>query len=249
MLVAALASGPEPKRGAGAPGAAEATARVRVFLTEAAALARRSPDVTGGALAGDLESALQVFDSRLEAAPRLAALEPRFESAWPATARALLAGGDAPGAILAWAALEALGRMAAPAEPMAAAARMFDALRLRGVVAEAAERLGVVGEGAWRTAARVRVALAHARSAPAAGSPRLDWLAEADAAWLTGVHEHDGNRYFVKEPFETLVWWMALPALLTLAGDASPSRGAVRALERDIAARLRAAVAAGYRLR
>jgi hypothetical protein len=41
---------------------------------------------------------------------------------------------------------------------------------------------------------------------------------------------------------------MALPALLTLAGGPVTSAGAVRALERDIAARLRAAAAAGYRL-
>jgi len=117
------------------------------------------------------------------------------------------------------------------------------------VVADAAARLGAEGEDAWRAAGRVRVALAHARSAPAAGSPRLDWLSDADAAWLTGVHEHAGQRYFVKEPYEALVWWMALPALLTLAADASPSPGAVRALERDIAARVRAAAAADYRLR
>ena len=64
---------------------------------------------------------------------------------------------------------------------------------------------------------------------------------------MTGVNEYEGVRYFVKEPFKRLVWWMALPALLSLAADASPSPGAVRALERDITARMDAAAAAGYR--
>jgi len=232
------------------PDADDLAARLRAFLVETRALAVRYPDVTGSPLRGDVDAAEELFASRLGAARRLPALEPRFESAWPAPARAVLAPrGGALGGILAWAALEALGTLVAPTDPAGAAGRMFDALRLRPVVAEAAARLGVEGEDAWRVAARVRLALAHARSAPAAGPPRLDWLGDADAAWLTGVHEYGGKRYFVQEPFETLVWWMALPALLTLAGDTSPSRGAVRGLERDIAARLQAAAAAGYRLR
>jgi glycosidase len=252
VLDPALVATPSPAdaatAGETAPGAL--VERVRVLLTEAQALARRSPDVTGSLLRGDVEAAVRAFAARLAAVRRLSALEPRFQSRWPAPARELLGGTEAArGAIVAWAAVEALGHLAAPSVPSTEAARLFDALRLRPVVAEAAARLSLEGDDTWRAAARVRVALAHARSAPAAGSPRLDWLSDADAAWLTGVHEYGGARYFVKEPYETLVWWMALPALLALAADASPSPGAVRALERDIAARLQAAAAAGYRLR
>src|SRR2546428_9265408 len=95
---------------------------------------------------------------------------------------------------------------------------------------------------------------AHASGAPSAaletglGSRPLDWIHDPDVAWLTGVNEYQGVRYFVKEPFEQLVWWMALPALLHLASEASPSAQAVRALERDIAAYLEAAAAVGYRV-
>jgi glycosidase len=249
-LLASLEPGAPAARGAATSMASEAAARLRAFLVEVKTLAGRHPDVTGGAVRGDLDAVLETFERRLEAARRLPALERRFESAWPAPGRALLApSGAALGGMVAWAALEALGRMGALSDPPGVAARMFDALRLRAVLADAAARLGAEGEDAWRVAGRVRVALAHARSAPAAGSPRLDWLSDADAAWLTGVHDHAGQRYFVKEPYEALVWWMALPALLTLAADASPSSGAVRALERDIAARVRAAAAADYRLR
>ena len=98
----------------------------------------------------------------------------------------------------------------------------------------------------------MRVALAHARlgagERAGVGPPPLDWLSDPDAAWLTGVHEYEGVRYFVKEPFEELVWWMALPALLTLAADPSPSPEAVAMLERDIAAFMRAAAAVGYQV-
>lgn len=65
---------------------------------------------------------------------------------------------------------------------------------------------------------------------------------------MTGVNEYEGVRYFVREPFEGLVWWMALPALLTLAAGPSPSPEAVAALEREIAARMHAAAAVGYRV-
>jgi hypothetical protein len=51
----------------------------------------------------------------------------------------------------------------------------------------------------------------------------------------------------VQERFATLVWWMALPALLQLAADASPSREGVRALQRRIVACMDAAAAVGYR--
>jgi len=87
-------------------------------------------------------------------------------------------------------------------------------------------------------------------TAPAtAGPPRaLDWLRDPDAAWLTGVHDYQGVRYFVKEPFERLVWWRALGRLLDLAADASPSPQALRDFERDIAAEVDAAAAVGYRL-
>lgn len=212
---------------------------------EAGELARRSPDVTGRAFGGDIEGAVSAFEARLHAALRIAALEARFESPWPRQARTLLTGErGALGGILAWAALEALGRLCDPSSAGEAAARLFDALRVRGVLADAAARLGLEGDAPWRVAARVRVALAHARSAV----PTLDWLGDPDASWLTGVNEYEGVRYFVKEPFEGLVWWLALPALLTLAVEAPPSPEGVVALEHDIAACVQAAAAVGYRL-
>jgi hypothetical protein len=237
----------------------EEAVRLRAFLEEAMALARESPDLVGGAFEGDPDDTVRAFKVRLEAMPRLAALQARFAAPWTSRVRALLIDGrGAVAGILAWAALEALGRLMDPGNASTAAARLFDTLRLREVLGGAAARLGLEGDDAWRLAARLRVALAHAGSASAIGkrstrararTPRApEWLDDPDVAWLTGVNEHDGVRYFVKEPFEDLLWWMAVPTLLSLAADPSPSAAAVAALEHAIAARQREAEATGYRL-
>jgi hypothetical protein len=240
----------------GKPARADAGNRVREFLVAAHDLAKRGADVMTEEFRGDVGSAVQAFEKHVDAVTNIAALETRFASPWPSEVRALFEPHHAAalGALLGWCALEALGRACNPANAAESAARLFDALRLRGILAEAEGRLGVEGEECWRAAARVRVALAHAPAAPVAGPPTavraaaLDWIRDPDAAWLTGVNEYQGVRYFVKEPFERLVWWMALPALLELAADASPSSQAVRALERDIAAFMNAAAVVGYRL-
>ena len=247
-LVAAL--------GPGTSSRLDASERLRAFLAAVHDLTKRGTDVTIGEFRGDVGSAVQAFGKQLDAAMTIAGLEARFASPWSSDVRSLFAPDNvaAVGALLGWCALEALGRAYDPANAAESASRLFDALRLRSVLAEAAGRLGLEGEECWRAAARVRVALAHAPSAPGAAlatavrAPALDWLRDPDAAWLTGVHEYQGVRYFVKEPFERLVWWMALPALLALAAHASPSPQAVSALERDIVAVMEAAAVAGYRL-
>ena len=247
-FVASLAAGTATRVAAGH--------RVRAFLEAVDDLAKRRTDVAIERLRGDVGSTVQAFEKRVAAATNITALEARFTSPWPSDARALFEPHNAAafGAVLAWCVLEALGRVYDPANAAESAVRLFDLLRLRSTLAEAAERLGVEGEEGWRAAARVRVALGHPASAPgAAGSaavtaPALDWLRDPDAAWLAGLHEYQRVRYFVREPFEQLVWWMAVPALLCLAADASPRAEDVRALERHIAAAMEAAAVTGYRL-
>src|SRR5207244_2009299 len=140
--------------------------------------------------------------TRLEAALKLDAVEAAFESPWPDDARALFAPDNqvAVAAILAWGALEALGRAQDPAAAAASSVRLFETLRLRGVVAEAFGALGVSGEDRWRAAARVRLPLAHPQAASPTATPLparapLEWLNDPDAAWLVGVNEYDGHRY------------------------------------------------------
>jgi glycosidase len=255
-LLASLGSDSRSARRGMTASLAEASDRVRAFLGRAGDFAKRTADPTVEEFRGDVGDAVCAFEARLEAALNVASLETRFASPWPSEARALFQSQSAPalGVILAWSALEALGRVCDPSNASEAAVRLFDALRLREVLAGAMGRLGLEGEECWRASARVRVVLAHASAAPSAALatfPRarpLEWIHDPDAAWLTGVHEYQGVQYFVKEPFERLVWWMALPALLRLASEASPSAQAVRALERDISAYLQAATGVGYRV-
>ena len=67
-------------------------------------------------------------------------------------------------------------------------------------------------------------------------------------AWLIGVHRYQDEQYFVKEPFERFLWWMALPSLLRLAEAPTADREAVSSLERQLERCLRAAADAGYRV-
>jgi glycosidase len=207
---------------------------------------------------GDVAAA-EVFERRLEVAVKLPTLEAGFASPWPSEARSVLPTAGATsaeatarlGPVVAWCAVEALGHAFDPADAEAAATRRFDTLRLRGPIADAFGALGLEGEDRWRAAARVRVAFAHAASVPepppvvGRSAGPLSWLLDPDAAWLSGVHEHEGVQYFVKESFESLLWWMALPALLALATGGLPD---VRSLEDEIVTRARAGSAAGYRL-
>jgi glycosidase len=82
--------------------------------------------------------------------------------------------------------------------------------------------------------------------APAAISPAL-WL-DPDLRWLTGVHEAEGHDYLVRERYEELLWWLQLPSLLRLAGEAAPSRSVLQAINKGIEEALTAAEAAGYRV-
>jgi glycosidase len=83
--------------------------------------------------------------------------------------------------------------------------------------------------------------------------PELTGLAPAlwndpDVRWLCGVHEAEGHTYLIRERYEELLWWLQLPALLSLAGEAAPSRAAFEHLGKTVAVSLDAAKAAGYRV-
>ncbi|HZU44765.1 MAG TPA: alpha-amylase, partial [Terriglobales bacterium] len=209
----------------------------------------------------DRESIVDSALLRLRTAKQLPELEHYFSRSWSTEARAVLPSyeGNGNGAaiwdtVLALCTLEALGNYYDPKDPEHAGARLFEAMKLREPIAASLQRLGVEGEERWRAVARVRAALAHASWAPGAEpvigktTAPLSWLHDPDVAWLIGVHEWEGVRYFVKEDYAKLLWWMALPALLTIAGAPRPDVDAIRELENDIESRLRAAEESGYRV-
>ncbi len=73
------------------------------------------------------------------------------------------------------------------------------------------------------------------------------WL-DPDVRWLCGVHESEGHFYLVREQYEELLWWLLMPALLRLAGEAAPSRAAVEELSKTVANALHSAETAEYRI-
>jgi len=158
------------------------------------------------------------------------------------------------GTVLALCTLEALGRFCNPKDPDHAAAELFDLFRLREQTAEAFGRLGLAGEDRWRAAARLRIAFGHPEWAPkpaavsTAFNAPLSWMHDPDVAWIIGVNEYEGVRYFVKEPFEELLWWMSLPWLLKIAASTTVPAESIQALEAALESRMRAAAEAGYRV-
>ncbi len=230
--------------------------RAGVFLAEVEHYARSG----AGQAAGigrehdwhpDADLAQTLLVDRLEAALRLAALYKRLATRWPAEAHAVLPLGDgAPQAVavwatvLAWCAVEAVGRLMSPDHPEAAAASLFDALRLREPLAAAFAVRGTAGEDQWRAAARLRASFAHASRANAPFS----WIHDPDVAWLIGVHQYEGASYLVKEDFERLLWWMALASLLDIAREQHPDLDRFDLVREEINDRMKVIADGGYKV-
>jgi hypothetical protein len=118
------------------------------------------------------------------------------------------------------------------------------------VLADAFQPLGLEGEDAYRAAARVRMLIA-----PEEGKARqeeLNWD-DPDVAWLTGLHDADGHRWFNKESHERMVWWRLLPRLVELAekdpaGKSTGTSKAFREIEAEAQRATQAAETVGFRL-
>ena len=242
------------------------TNRARIFIREARHYAT-SPAAEIAGLGpqrrwtGDDESSVKTFRRNMEAALRLVTLEKQFAKPWSSEAvkvipTATLSDNPAPiwSSVIAWAAADSLGYCCDAEDPEVVAAQIFDALRLREVMAEAFATAGAAGDDRWRAAARIRASFAHAAWAPAVeeshsrSSAVFSWLHDPDVAWLIGVHEWQGERYFNKESFEQFLWWMSLRALLNAAAEDKLDPDKIAALEKEINARLKAAADAGYRV-
>ncbi len=98
-----------------------------------------------------------------------------------------------------------------------AGANVVDGLQLRPSLAEIFSELGIQGEDAWRSAARVRLALNQAQT-----SSDSFWH-ESDVHWLAAVNEHQGVRYVNREALEQVLNWLALTAAVQPAGASSRS--------------------------
>jgi hypothetical protein len=241
------------------PDGADPNAAIAAVLTRIEALREQIGRFAGsaagraaglGPVPDDPEFAGRV-GARLESARTLPALALEAEREWPAAAADVLPLGAVTlpavwGAVLASIALEAIGATFDRRDPDGGSVRLFDRLSLREAIAHGLERLGAEDDEPWRSAARIRATFAHPDLAPGddTRSAVLEWLDDPDAAWAAGAHEHDGARYLVREPYERLLWWMTLRALLESAPNGpNADRGPV-----VIADRLTAAERAGWRI-
>jgi hypothetical protein len=205
------------------------------------------------------------FRKRLRAAMRIPAVEALFPSPWTAAARRMLPSPSPQftatamwGPILGWCVLELLAESIDAQNPERAALDLFDRLRLRDPFARAFTVLGFESEESWRVAARIKVVLltgagvgteqgTDAPEPPSSGLTPSLWR-DPDVRWLTGVHEAEGREYIIRERYEELLWWMRMPELLRVAGEAVPRRTAVEELSRAVNEALAAAEDAGYRV-
>jgi hypothetical protein len=190
----------------------------------------------------------------LEAATRLPHLEKVCGQTWPPDARVVLPSySPTVSAAAVWSPVAVWCLMRAFADLLPAErhrGEVFDQLYLRSVVAEAFHPLGIEGDPAHRAAARIRFLMAMPDDA---ARPRAMPWDDPDVAWLTGLHEAGGHRYFNKEAHEQMLWWLALPDLVALVeNDPAGKSPATCAALSDLAAlnakAVTAAAAAGYKL-
>ena len=205
---------------------------------------------------GARDKALAQFRNRIESLPRLKAAQQNFSAPWAKEAQKVLPldhSATLLASVIAWAAVEAIGTNCNPEDPDAASAQLFDALRLREVFAQSFAKSGMSEEEKWRAAARIRATFAHASwltATPAKthSAGPFSWIHDPDVAWLIGVHEWQGERFFNKESFQQLLWWMSLPLLLDIAASEEPDPQKLANIERELASRINAAEQSGYRV-
>ncbi|HTW48917.1 MAG TPA: alpha-amylase family glycosyl hydrolase [Acidobacteriaceae bacterium] len=190
----------------------------------------------------------------LEAASHIPRLERLCRHTWTSEARVVLPS-DSPttSAAAVWSPVAAwcLLRVFADLLPEGKhRGETFDHLYLRSELADVFHPVGLEGDAGFRAAARVRVLLAGPEIAAKTGTVAWD---DPDIAWLTGLHQADGHRYFNQEAHEQMLWWLALPHLVGLAendpsGTNAATRSALEKLEAGNDAAVKAAKAAGYKL-
>jgi hypothetical protein len=128
---------------------------------------------------------------------------------------------------------------------------LFEKLHLRKPLANAFQGFQIEGENSWRAASRVRLLVKQdevKQSEAAATQPVLAFLLsqleeDAEVRWLAGVHDAAGKTYFVKEPFDQLLWWLQVPKLLA---EASAGSKVLADISREVKLGSTAALDAGF---
>jgi hypothetical protein len=80
-----------------------------------------------------------------------------------------------------------------------------------------------------------------------AGLPQQLW-SDPDVRWLTGLHDAESGTYFVREPFEELLWWLQMPKLIRIAGQSTLGKAEFQQIRDSVRESIAEAEKAGYRL-
>ena len=269
-VVRSLADLAEHPRGTGTERktARERSELVDVTWARCEEFVRSVLELPAAVIGRELEEPVEVADLATEfriclrAAMRIPVVESLFPATWPAAARRVLPSASPErqsagmwGPVLAWCALEQLAKAVDAERVPETALELFDRLRLRRPLGETFNAMGIDGEDGWRAAARIRVLLlseAAERNAEAEAEPSCQVEAslwqDADVRWLCGVHEAREHEYLVREPYEELLWWLALPKLARIAGEAAPAKAEIEELVACVRGGVAEVEAAGYQV-
>ncbi len=216
---------------------------------------------------GDETSAARELRADIDAAlrlPSLGAMTPTvrskaFRLATDELATGLVDDPASSAALLGWAVVQGIGRVAGGEVAALTSRSWVDELQLGGVLAAAFRDLGLDEAVAWRTVELIKVLIMLPRistlvptRAPSAARLVEAWLADPDVHPYIRVNRYEGTSWFNKESFEELLWWIvALDAAAAITrSELSPAESArLIGASRELATALReAGASSGYRV-
>lgn len=134
-------------------------------------------------------------------------------------------------ALLAWAFLRPLGRLFGGDDAAARSRALVEVWMLDRVLEEALRELGHDTATARLQAAAAKLFVGrqewyqHLEEEDTAGSLLASWLLDEEVETFLGVHDHGGVRWFRREPFRLLLWWLAAVAEVGLGAAPKTTLG------------------------
>ena len=128
--------------------------------------------------------------------------------------------------LLGWLFTHALGQVVDEADLGQISRSWIDEWLLGKIVTGALRDLGLDEGAAWQAVATIKILTSHQRwfemQAPKkkrAYQVLESWLKDDEVQQFLQVNRHRGVLWFNKEAFEQLLWWMLLPAVVTISAD------------------------------
>jgi hypothetical protein len=128
--------------------------------------------------------------------------------------------------LLGWLFTHALGQVVDEADFEQISRSWIDEWLLGKIVAGALRDLGLDEGAAWQAVATIKILTSHQRwfemQAPKkkrAYQVLESWLKDDEVQQFLQVNRYRGVLWFNKEAFEQLLWWMLLPAVVTVSAD------------------------------